>query len=148
MTLFNPFGAIESLRLLPDKECAFINFTCVEDAVKARDEMQGGRLGNCIIKVGFGKADSFPLDSQVSSPTRALWIGNISASTTPSILQAAFIKFGSIESSRILTHKNCGFVNFERLEDAIRAKKAMNGTEINGAIVRIGYAKVYSVFKH
>lgn len=45
----------------------------------------------------------------------------------------------------MLTHKNCGFVNFESLEDAVRAKKALQNTEIMGpntGAVRIGFAKV------
>lgn len=41
--------------MLPDKECAFVNYVWQEDAVHARSEMQGGRLGNCIIRIGFGK---------------------------------------------------------------------------------------------
>ncbi|KAJ1816660.1 hypothetical protein LPJ56_004242, partial [Coemansia sp. RSA 2599] len=50
--------------------------------------------------------------------------------------------YGTIESARVLNHKNCGFVNFIRLEDAVRAKQAMNGKSIDGMVVRIGYAKV------
>ena len=78
-----------------------------------------------------------------------------------------FSSFGQIESARVLTHKSCGvsfrfflslndrnskltivreqFVNFERLDDAVAARKALNGREILGAEVgpvRIGYAKV------
>jgi protein JSN1 len=55
MISFAPYGDIESLRMLPDKECAFVNYIRAEDAVAARNQMQGGRLGNCIIRVGFGK---------------------------------------------------------------------------------------------
>ena len=60
LRIFSPIGLIESLRLLPDKECAFINFHRVEDAVRAREEVMvrmGGRIGSCIVRVGFGKAD-------------------------------------------------------------------------------------------
>ncbi|KAJ1971921.1 hypothetical protein H4R35_004975 [Dimargaris xerosporica] len=143
MVYFSPFGQIESLRLLPDKECAFINFARVEDAVKARDEMQNGKIGNCVVRVGFGKGDNYAMvDAQAMQPTRAIWIGNLSSSTTSASLQSVFSAFGPIESARVLTHKNCGFVNFEKLEDAVRAKKAMNGKEIADSVVRIGYAKV------
>ncbi|KAJ1985412.1 hypothetical protein H4R34_000066 [Dimargaris verticillata] len=143
MTYFSPFGQIESLRLLPDKECAFINFARVEDAVKARDEMQNGKIGNCVVRVGFGKGDNYAMvDAQAMQPTRAIWIGNLSSSTTSASLQSVFSAFGPIESARVLTHKNCGFVNFDKLEDAVRAKKAMNGKEIADSVVRIGYAKV------
>ncbi|KAI8838384.1 hypothetical protein BC829DRAFT_348987, partial [Chytridium lagenaria] len=77
---------------------------------------------------------------------RSLWIGNIDANLSPADLLATFSPFGPIESLRILprgnTHKNCGFINFDRLEDAMEARKTMNGKDIGGCTVKIGYAKV------
>ncbi|CAG8517082.1 10778_t:CDS:2 [Ambispora gerdemannii] len=154
--LFSPFGNIESLRLLPDKECGFVNFARVEDAVRAKDDIMnrmGGRVGNCIVRVGYGKSDALnshdlSLSSQTQlQPTRALWVGNIPTSTTPQTLQNIFSPYGAIESARVLTHKNCGFVNFEKLDDAIKAKKSLHGKEVLGSAVgpvKIGYAKVQS----
>ncbi|CAG8468898.1 1486_t:CDS:10 [Paraglomus brasilianum] len=154
MRLFSPYGSIESLRLLPDKECGFINFHRVDDAVRAKDDIMdrmGGRVGSCIVRIGFGKADAAfnshdlsPSSQTQSQPTRALWVGNIPTSTTPQALQNIFAPYGPIESARVLTHKNCGFVNFERLEDAVKAKRALHGKEVLGSAVgpvRIGYAK-------
>ncbi|KAJ3186090.1 hypothetical protein HDU85_001008 [Gaertneriomyces sp. JEL0708] len=143
LTLFSPFGPIESLRILPDKECAFVNYVRTEDAVRARDEMQGGRVGNCIVRIGFGKAENCN-DTGGMQPTKSLWIGNLVPTTDPAELEALFSGFGPIESARVLTHKNCGFVNFFRLEDAMEARKTMNGKEIGGSVVKIGYAKVPS----
>lgn len=79
-------------------------------------------------------------DTQVS---RSLWIGSIPNSTTMSSLDAIFKRYGSIESTRVLTHKNCGFVNFESVENAVRARQLLNGKEIfpGAGPVRIGYAK-------
>jgi hypothetical protein len=56
---FSPFGQIEMIRLLPAKECAFVNYYCLEDALEARDRMNGCALGNLILRIGFGKIDSF-----------------------------------------------------------------------------------------
>ncbi|KAJ1964055.1 hypothetical protein GGI12_001668 [Dipsacomyces acuminosporus] len=144
IAIFGKYGRVESLRLLPDKECAFVNFLRVEDAIRAKEDMHSGaRIGNNTVRVGFGKGESYATgDAQAMQPTRALWIGNIATATTPETLQAAFEPFGTIESARVLSHKNCGFVNFIRLEDAVRAKQAMNGKSIDGSVVRIGYAKV------
>ncbi|KAJ3141043.1 hypothetical protein HDU90_007066 [Geranomyces variabilis] len=141
LTLFSPFGPIESLRILPDKECAFVNFVHVEDAVRARDDMQSGRVGNCIVRIGFGKAEAIN-DTQGMQPTKSLWVGNIPPTTDPAALEAMFAAYGAVESARVLTHKNCGFINFVRLEDAMEARKNMNGKEIGGSVVKIGYAKV------
>ncbi|KAJ2410625.1 hypothetical protein GGI10_004500 [Coemansia sp. RSA 2530] len=141
---FGKYGRVESLRLLPDKECAFVNFLRVEDAISAKEDMHAGaRIGNNTVRVGYGKGESYASgDAQAMQPTRALWIGNIAAAANPDSLAATFQQFGTIESARVLNHKNCGFVNFVRLEDAVRAKQAMNGKSIDGSVVRIGYAKV------
>ncbi|RDL34472.1 ARM repeat-containing protein [Venustampulla echinocandica] len=82
-------------------------------------------------------------DDNLEGPTRALWLGSIPSSTTVSTLMEMFKSHGPIISARVLTHKNCGFVNFERLESAISAKALMNGKEIfpGAGPVRINFAK-------
>lgn len=73
-----------------------------------------------------------------------LGVGNIPANINPALLRSLFQSYGTIESIRILSHKNCGFVNFERQEDAVRARKMLQNKEILGAgtgTVRIGFAK-------
>lgn len=80
------------------------------------------------------------------SPTRAIWLGNIPSSTTISSLNVIFGRFGTIESSRVLTHKNCGFVNFDTVDSAVRARAQLNGKEIfpGAGPTRIGFAKAPS----
>ncbi|CAO3662070.1 unnamed protein product [Rhizopus microsporus] len=165
--LFSKFGSIESIRILPDRECAFINYFGVEEALRAKDALihkMNSKLGNSTIKVGFGKSESVPqqlssstssqssqsqlLTDSVQEPTRALWIGNIPNNTTQVALGTVFSTFGAIESVRVLPHKNCGFINFFNLEDAIRAKKSLHNREIMGpgtGMIKIGYAKVPSL---
>ncbi|TKA77157.1 hypothetical protein B0A49_12338 [Cryomyces minteri] len=85
-------------------------------------------------------------DGTLEGPTRALWLGNIPSSTTISSLEVIFGHYGPIESTRVLTHKNCGFVNFQNIDSAVTAKSALNNQEIfpGAGPVRIGYAKVPS----
>jgi hypothetical protein len=52
---FAPFGQIESVRILPDRECAFVNYVKANDALEAYKQMQGGHLGDCIMEIGFGR---------------------------------------------------------------------------------------------
>ncbi|KZT54566.1 hypothetical protein CALCODRAFT_499618 [Calocera cornea HHB12733] len=179
---FAKYGPIESFRMLAEKECGFVNFVDISDAIRAKEdvlEAQGGvipSLGNSQpVRIGFGKIDSAPstpmgvtspggapgfatplsavapqsaggMEAQLqSSPTRALWIGSIPSTTTPATILSIFSPFGPIESARVLTHKNCGFVNFERLDDAVRARKALNGRDVLGSdvgAIRIGFARV------
>ncbi|KAI4132922.1 MAG: hypothetical protein LQ347_002371, partial [Umbilicaria vellea] len=85
-------------------------------------------------------------ENNLEGPTRALWLGSIPTSTTVTSLQAIFGIHGKIESTRVLVHKNCGFVNFETVESAIQAKSMLNGKEIfpGAGPIRIGYAKAPS----
>jgi protein JSN1 len=99
--IFLRFGTIESIRMLPEKECAFVNFTKLEEAIQARDNMQGGRIGNCIVRIGFGKSEVMQ-ESPAVQPTKSLWVGNIPPSTKPSDLEALFKRFGQVESARVL----------------------------------------------
>lgn len=83
-------------------------------------------------------------DEQVQDgPTRSLWLGSIPSSTTVSTLGSIFSRFGKIESSRVLVHKNCGFVNFESQDSATQARVSLNGKEIfpGAGPCKIGYAK-------
>jgi RNA recognition motif-containing protein len=81
--IFSKFGLIESIRILPDRECAFVNFSTVEEAIRARDflvQKMGSRLfahSLATVKVGFGKSDAVPQQTPPqSSPT------NINTTTT------------------------------------------------------------------
>ncbi|CAE6432012.1 unnamed protein product [Rhizoctonia solani] len=64
--VFAPYGAIESFRLLPEKECGFVNFVDIADAMRAKDDVLNrlsGHIGmnnNQAVRIGFGKADSAP----------------------------------------------------------------------------------------
>ncbi|OAA55569.1 RNA-binding protein [Niveomyces insectorum RCEF 264] len=79
----------------------------------------------------------------LEGPTSALWLGSIPTSTTTSTLTEMFKSYGPILSARVLTVKNCGFVNFERVESAIAARATLNGKEIfpGAGPVRINFAK-------
>jgi protein JSN1 len=81
-------------------------------------------------------------DSQVGA-SRSLWLGNIPSSTTSYSLQAIFSTYGPIESARVLTHKNCGFIDFLSVESAIHAKSVLNGKELfaGSGPCRVRFAK-------
>ncbi|RKF83869.1 putative rna binding protein [Golovinomyces cichoracearum] len=118
-----------------------INSTSIgmnEDYEDLPSNVAGLSLGN-----SNGRNECINPDEKSEGPTRALWLGSIPLSTTVSTLTEIFKHYGSIISARVLTHKNCGFVNFERLESAISAKAHMNGKEIfpGAGPIRINFAK-------
>lgn len=110
------------------------------------DEYDGLPEAVQALRLGGGNPRLVVDDSSQDSPTSALWLGNIPSSTTVSTLSEMFKAHGAIASVRVLTHKNCGFVNFERVESAVMAKQALNGKEVfpGAGPVRINFAKPVS----
>lgn len=67
------------------------------------------------------------------------------ANTTQATLERVFSLFGAIESIRVLSHKNCAFINYDTVESASEARDALlqNDTRVQDLWgVRIGFAKV------
>ena len=167
---FQPFGLIENVRLLPAKECAFVNYFDLESAIRGRNSMQGKPLGNMILRIGIGKIteNSRELNNQNNNnsnsssnnnnnnnnnnanyqqfiqsqgQSRSVWIGNLGPEVTSDLLMLHFNVFGPIESCRVLEAKNCAFVNFYSTEAAVIAKIKMNGILIGNSIIKTGNAK-------
>ncbi|KAG4102741.1 hypothetical protein H8356DRAFT_930396 [Neocallimastix lanati (nom. inval.)] len=139
---FSKFGEIESMKIDNDKDVAYVKYKNSKDASKAKNEMNGKMIKTSEIQISFHTMDISEETTSDNTPTKSLWIGNIPATLSPSELEKKFAKFGSIESARLLSHKTCGFINFEKLDDAIQAKEKMNGLEINGIAIKVSYAKV------
>lgn len=105
-------------------------------------------LAPAVAAMNLGRSNSrnnglLNADEPELGPTSALWLGSIPTSTTTTTLNEIFKTYGQIHFTRVLTHKNCGFVNFERIESAIAAKTELNGKEIfpGAGPVRINFAK-------
>lgn len=73
---------MESARILSDKECAFVNFTTMESAIAAKNDLEtrlGSMIGGTPVRVGYGKADvtlamalTNDAGPNAQGPTRAL----------------------------------------------------------------------------
>jgi len=117
--------------------------------IRMPDEKEFEDLPQAVAAMSLGRSNSgnnglLSADEQgLEGPTSALWLGSIPTSTTTSTLTEMFKTYGPIVSARVLTHKNCGFVNFERIDSAISAKATMNGKEIfpGAGPIRINFAK-------
>ncbi|UKZ80707.1 hypothetical protein TrVFT333_008470 [Trichoderma virens FT-333] len=104
--------------------------------IRLQDEKEYDDISQAVAGMNLGRSNSRnaghlnPEEQGLDGPTSALWLGGIPTSTTTSTLVEMFKSHGPILSARVLTHKNCGFVNFERVESAVSAKASMNGKEI------------------
>ncbi|CRG95547.1 U2 snRNP-associated SURP motif-containing protein, putative [Plasmodium gallinaceum] len=79
-----------------------------------------------------------------------LYLGNLSPEVTEEYLCQKFGKFGKVNSVKIMYPRKdedkkkvriCGFVCFDNREDAENAKDALDGIEMYGNIVRVGWSK-------
>ncbi|KAK3942452.1 hypothetical protein QBC46DRAFT_75773 [Diplogelasinospora grovesii] len=120
-------GQIESVRLLPDKNCAFISFLDASSATHFHSDAILKKL--CIkgqdIKIGWGKPSQVPtsvaLAVQQSGASRNVYLGNLPEDITEEELREDLGKFGAIDTIKIVREKNIAFVHFLSIANAIKA---------------------------
>ncbi|KAF9426152.1 hypothetical protein BGZ76_002883 [Entomortierella beljakovae] len=138
-------GLVESARLLPEKNCAFISFVDATAAAAFHLEANTRKfnLAGRDLRVGWGKP------SQVSAPilqavqqgaTRNVFLGNVDDTVTEQTLRSDFAQFGTIDTVKILREKNIAFVHFTNIGSAMKAVAALpHDTRYAGR--RINYGK-------
>ncbi|KAG9289214.1 hypothetical protein G9A89_022524 [Geosiphon pyriformis] len=86
--------------------------------------------------------------------TTNLYVGNISPEVNEEMLCKEFAAYGSIASVKIMwprtqeekdRNRNCGFVSFMDRESAAQALKNMDGKELLGYIMRVGWGKAVPI---
>eukprot|EP01114_Cavostelium_apophysatum_P007198 TRINITY_DN1904_c0_g1_i2.p1 TRINITY_DN1904_c0_g1~~TRINITY_DN1904_c0_g1_i2.p1 ORF type:complete len:763 (-),score=214.92 TRINITY_DN1904_c0_g1_i2:153-2441(-) len=139
---FGRFGAIESIKLLTQKNCAFVKYADLDAAVSAHTQMQGAPMHGQNLRVGWGKPDPVAQREEMGPPPcRNLWLGNVGVDVTEEIIRNTFGQFGIIDKVRLLPQKNCAFVNFMSLDAAVRAKQQMSGAMLGDRAVKINFGK-------
>ncbi|KAF4625710.1 hypothetical protein G7Y89_g12454 [Cudoniella acicularis] len=120
-------GQIESVRLLPDKNCAFISFLDGSSATHFHSDAILKKLSirGQDIKVGWGKPSQVPtsvaLAVQQSGASRNVYLGNLDENVTEEELREDLSKFGPIDTVKIVREKAIGFVHFLSIGNAIKA---------------------------
>ncbi|KAH8674102.1 hypothetical protein BX600DRAFT_378570 [Xylariales sp. PMI_506] len=120
-------GQIESVRLLPDKNCAFISFLDANAATHFHSDAILKKL--CIkgqdIKIGWGKPSQVPtsvaLAVQQSGASRNVYLGNLPEEITDEELREDLGKFGAIDTIKIVKEKNIAFIHFLSVANAMKA---------------------------
>ena len=120
-------GQIESVRLLPDKNCAFISFLDGNSATHFHSDAILKKLAirGQDIKVGWGKPAQVPTSVSVavqqSGASRNVYLGNLPETVTEAELREDLGKFGPIDTVKIVREKAIGFVHFLSIGNAIKA---------------------------
>jgi len=79
-------------------------------------------------------------------PSRILGAFGLGANTSESELYEEFARFGRIEKCELINDRRTGrsrgfgFIYFEHLDDARKAKEECNGMRIDGANIRVDYS--------
>lgn len=122
-------GLLQSIRFLKERHVCFITFIDPIAAAQffAMCQLHGLTIHNRRIKVGWGK-HSGPLSNALSlavsnGASRNIYIGNLNNFEfyNPRKLREDFSKFGDIEQINYLEEKNCAFINFVNIANAIKA---------------------------
>ncbi|KAJ3881895.1 hypothetical protein F5051DRAFT_75580 [Lentinula edodes] len=122
-------GVLQSIRYMQDKHISFVTFIDPAAAFTFFQvaSYQGMTLNNRRLKIGWGK-NSGPLPPTLAlavhaGATRNVYIGNIEdfETFTEERLKRDFGEYGDIELVNFLKEKNCAFVNFTNISNAIKA---------------------------
>ncbi|MCJ1411815.1 hypothetical protein MMC19_005907 [Ptychographa xylographoides] len=120
-------GQIESVRLLPDKNCAFISFLDGSSATHFHSDAILKKLSirGQDIKIGWGKPSQVPtsvaLAVQQSGASRNVYLGNLPEEVSELELREDLGKFGPIDTVKIVREKSIGFIHFLSIGNAIKA---------------------------
>lgn len=138
-------GPIESVRLLPEKNCAFLAFLDGTSAAAFHQEANTKKLivNGTELKVGWGKPSAVPANVQVAvqnGASRNVFLGNLDDGVTEQSLRDDLGKFGHIEQVKILREKSIAFVHFLSIANAVKCVATLP-TESKWAARRVNYGK-------
>lgn len=130
-------GILQTVRYIPEKHIAFVTFVDANSALAFHHlaSYSGIMIHNRRLKIGWGK-HSGALSPAIAMAVQAgasrnVYIGNIENpdELTEDRLREDFSEHGDVELVNSLREKNCAFVNFCSIQNAIKAIEAMKGHE-------------------
>ncbi|KAI5620174.1 polyadenylate-binding protein 4 isoform X1 [Silurus asotus] len=143
---FSKFGTVTGAKVIVQdgrsRGYGFVRFLSAEDAMKAKEEINGTVWGKK--KVFVDVADwckdhqDAPVHSDVKRTGRVqregldLYVKNLDEHINHKYLQRKFSKFGTVTGAKVMMQdgrsRGFGFVRFSSAEDAMKAKEEINGT--------------------
>lgn len=70
-----------------------------------------------------------------------LWVGSLTTDTTESDLTELFGRFGDVDRITAYSTRGFAFIYYRRVEEAVAAKEALQGANLNGSPLKIEYAR-------
>ncbi|WFD44296.1 hypothetical protein MPSI1_002962 [Malassezia psittaci] len=140
------FGPIENVKLLPEKNCAFISFLTAQTAAAfhADSSVRHITLHGQQMKIGWGKPSIPPpavmLAVQQQQASRNVYIGQLDENTTEKDLRDDLARFGPIDQVKIVRDQAIAFVHFLSIQTAMKVV-AVLPTEPKWSGKRVNYGK-------
>jgi len=152
---FTQVGKVRDIRLITDRNSrkskgfAYIEFFD-KASLPAAMQLTGTPFMGQAIQVQFSNAEKNRVQTTASSaqtsfgPTR-LYVGSLHFNITEDDLRLVFVPFGDIEfidlhkDAETGRSKGFAFIQFKRAEDAKRALQQVNGLEVAGRQIKVGY---------
>lgn len=124
MAAFAPHEALDCVvTRTGSRSYAFVLFRSVAESRAALEALRGSKVKGAFIRVEFARP---------ARAVRNLWVGGISPSISKQEVEEEFRKFGKIEGVAFSHDQTSAYIDFEKLEDAISAHRALNGTDLGG----------------
>ncbi|CDU22305.1 related to RNA binding protein Nrd1 (Negative regulator of differentiation) [Sporisorium scitamineum] len=140
------FGPIENVRILPEKNCAFISFLdgSTATAFHADACVKKVSLHNQELKIGWGKPSqchpAVLTAVQQGQASRNVYVGQLDESASEQSLRDDLSRFGPIDQVKIVRDKNIGFIHFLSIQTAIKVVNTLS-TEPAWAGRRVSFGK-------
>lgn len=140
------FGPIENVRILPEKNCAFISFLdgSTATAFHADACVKKISLHNQELKIGWGKPSqchpAVLMAVQQNQASRNVYVGQLDESASEQSLRDDLSRFGPIDQVKIVRDKNIGFIHFLSIQTAMKVVATLP-TEPAWAGKRVSYGK-------
>uniref|UniRef100_A0A7N6BJH8 RRM domain-containing protein n=1 Tax=Anabas testudineus TaxID=64144 RepID=A0A7N6BJH8_ANATE len=160
---FAPFGKISDCRVVKDmatgksKGYGFVSFFNKWDAENAIQQMGGQWLGGRQIRTNWATRKPAPKTTNETTNTKQLsfdevvsqsspsnctvYCGGVTMGLTEQIMRQTFSPFGQIMEIRVFPDKGYSFVRFNSHEAAAHAIVSVNGTSIEGYVVKCYWGK-------
>ena len=87
------------------------------------------------------------MGTDVQMETKTLFVGGLSWDLTWQNLKDAFNQHAEVVHAKIIIDRETGksksfwFVEFNSIEDAVKAKEAMDGVKLDGRTIRVDFAQ-------
>ena len=117
--LFGVYGPIEGVDMKSQRQTcpayAFVHFFNINDAIAAKNDMNGRHYGSYRMKIGFGKGN---LSIKV-------WIGNISCYADLTEIRQELDRFGFVRKVEYIKGDNHAIVRFDKMDAAQTAVNSL-----------------------